>query len=228
MSSSIFDNIIAFQDTTIDYDEHIALIIYVASCNLSCKYCYNWRAIHDKSVTDFEYIAGIIKNNSEYYDGVVICGGEPSLYEDLPNMIEYLHNLNVDVKVDTNGNNLERIKTADYVAVDYKYPLNMYKKMVGSVPSDLIKALKYVGERGEIRTTVTPDHVDLDNIMYNELREIRNTRPVKWTINEYQHISTVRDKGHYDKFKNVNELTKLAKSQFDIYSEKINQNSKEL
>ena len=59
-------------------------------------------------------------------DGVVICGGEPTINKDLPKFIEKIKKQGYLVKLDTNGSNPEMLKDLantkliDYVAMDIK------------------------------------------------------------------------------------------------------------
>jgi Pyruvate-formate lyase-activating enzyme len=65
-------------------------------------------------------------------EGVVLCGGEPTLNPDLPDLIKKIKDLGFKVKLDTNGSNPKMLKELienkliDYVAMDIKLPKNRY------------------------------------------------------------------------------------------------------
>jgi pyruvate formate lyase activating enzyme len=116
----------------------------------------------------FEEIENYVRSNSEFLDGVVVTGGEPTIHADLPDLLRRLKVLGTKVKLDTNGTNpdmLEDILEAglvDYVAMDIKAPLDeKYDDLAGvPVPVDRVKrsieVLRTSGVEHEFRTTVVP------------------------------------------------------------------------
>jgi len=62
-------------------------------------------------------------------EGVVICGGEPTINKQLPQFCQKIKKLGFLVKLDTNGSNPKMLKKlideklVDYVAMDIKAPL---------------------------------------------------------------------------------------------------------
>ena len=70
-------------------------------------------------------------------DGVCLSGGEPLLQKGLENFISEIKDLGYLVKLDTNGNSFEKLKSLiesdllDYVAMDIKNSLESYGKTVG-------------------------------------------------------------------------------------------------
>lgn len=185
---SIYNHIVRIQDTINDYPDKIGLIVYVDECNLSCNYCYNMKQLQNLEPIDPNDIFEQIKI-SNYYDAVIICGGEPTLYNDLPNFVDDIKKLGMYVKIDTNGTNFNNIGNPDYVSVDYKWPLSLYQKYSRGIPNDIKSFLSNINKNlnGEIRTVVT--HLHRDNIideMVDELYDIRNgINPKKWIINRY-------------------------------------------
>jgi pyruvate formate lyase activating enzyme len=74
----------------------------------------------EKEIFDF------LRKRQGQLEGVVICGGEPTINKELPQFIEKIKNLGYAVKLDTNGSNpkmlrdLVNSKLVDYVAMDIK------------------------------------------------------------------------------------------------------------
>jgi pyruvate formate lyase activating enzyme len=72
-----------------------------------------------------------LKKRKGLLDGVVICGGEPTIYKELPAFAKKIKKLGYLVKLDTNGSNPKMLKTLigkkliDYVAMDIKAPLGV-------------------------------------------------------------------------------------------------------
>ena len=102
-------------------------------------------------------------------EGVVVCGGEPTINKDLLQFIEKIKNMGFFVKLDTNGSNPEMLKNLvdakliDYVAMDIKTSpeSQVYKNIMGEgVTIEKIKEsvefLKQDLVDFEFRTTCVP------------------------------------------------------------------------
>ena len=162
------------KSTLIDYPSKIACIIFLAMCNFRCPWCYsselvlplkiaNQPKISEKDFFDF------LRERKGLLEGVVICGGEPTVNKDLPQFIEKIKNLGYAVKLDTNGSNPEILKKLieskliDYVAMDIKAPFDndTYKNiMLEGVKTEDIKKSVEILKQGnidfEFRTTCVP------------------------------------------------------------------------
>jgi pyruvate formate lyase activating enzyme len=112
-----------------------------------------------------------LKERKEFLEGLCICGGEPTLYPDLPQFAKKIKDLGYKIKLDTNGSNsailahLINEGLVDYVAMDVKAPKEKYRELVGS-PQNFeklmenieasINILKNSDIDYEFRTTVVP------------------------------------------------------------------------
>lgn len=71
-------------------------------------------------------------------DGVVICGGEPTIQKDLIEFSRKIKALGFLVKLDTNGSNPDVLKQLleekllDYVAMDIKDAPEQYNRLLGA------------------------------------------------------------------------------------------------
>jgi pyruvate formate lyase activating enzyme len=140
------------QISTIDVPGTPAMVIYVGKCSLRCPYCYNYSLVLDDTGKGYtmEEIIGIIRLLKSFIDGVVITGGEPTIYPDLPILISAIKNEGLKVKLDTNGTNPDMIKqvlpTLDYIAMDVKSDLEGYVKL--GLPAyramDIMKSIHYI------------------------------------------------------------------------------------
>lgn len=164
--------IIGFIKTSLlDWDGHVVASIYLPGCNFRCPFCHNRDVVLDPGSFEevpFQEVEEFIKANSEFLDGVVVTGGEPTMHRDLPDLLRKLKALGVKVKLDTNGTDPEMLRDlidsglVDYVAMDLKAPLNeKYSDVAGvEVPLDKIKRsielLETSGVEHEFRTTVVP------------------------------------------------------------------------
>ena len=155
------------KESSIDYPGKFGPVIFTSACNFKCGFCHNAilnkleKLDEDKLIDDLK-----IKSKSNWYNGVCITGGEPTIYSGLENFIRKLKKLNLDVKLDTNASNPDVLrklineKLIDYVAVDIKSDKEHYSE-VAQVNVDLQKieeSLKILSSFGvknfELRTTI--------------------------------------------------------------------------
>src|SRR3989344_9208054 len=117
--------------TLIDYPGKIACVVFLAACNFRCPWCYSSELVlpvkiaKQPRVLDKEFF-DFLRQRKGLLEGVVICGGEPTVNKDLPQFLQKIKNLGYSIKLDTNGSNPEMLKDLansqliDYVAMDIK------------------------------------------------------------------------------------------------------------
>jgi len=122
--------------TLIDYPGKIAATVFLAGCNFRCPWCYSKELVlpaeikKQPKVLKKEFF-DFLKKRKELLEGVVLCGGEPTINKDLPEFIKKIKELGYAVKIDTNGSNPKMLKKLidnnliDYVAMDIKAPLGL-------------------------------------------------------------------------------------------------------
>ena len=122
--------------TLLDYPGRIACTVFLQGCNFRCPFC------HNSDLLDFapegeipvEELLAFLKKRRGMLDGVCITGGEPTVQQDLPDLLRSIKGLGYPVKLDTNGSDPAMLKSlvaeglVDYVAMDIKncrekYPL---------------------------------------------------------------------------------------------------------
>jgi pyruvate formate lyase activating enzyme len=122
-----------------------------------------------------------LKEDREQYDAVVISGGEPTIHKGLPEFLARIKDLDLAVKLETNGTNprmiarLIKLGLLDYVALDVKAPLeeNKYKEITGvSIKTSTlgkinqsIRILSRSGIEYEIRTTLIKEKHSFHDIL---------------------------------------------------------------
>jgi len=113
------------------------------------------------SVMDF------LLERKDFFDGVVISGGEPTIQPELSRFLGELKSIGYDIKLDTNGTRPEnlkdliKMKAVDYIAMDIKGPLLKYSDIVKTPVSleDIKASIKAIMESGipyEFRATLLP------------------------------------------------------------------------
>lgn len=158
----------------IDWDGKIVAVIFLPGCNLRCRFCHAGELVlHPQSLPTIPWklIESYLEKNISWIDGVVISGGEPSFYPELADLIQLIKNLNLSVKLDTNGTNPSLLKDLlkqnliDYVALDLKGPPDKYAFIVSrnidfSCIEESLTILRNSSLDYEVRTTVVPGLLD--------------------------------------------------------------------
>ncbi len=155
----------------IDYPGKISSVIYTYKCNFHCPYCYNldliipekYKKLKDISV---DWIIEELKRRSFFIKGVVITGGEPTIWgKELINLIEKIrYEVKLSIKLDTNGSNPHLIKElfekdlVDFWAVDFKTAPFRYHEIGGEFDKveKTFEILSNIPEKLEIRITLYP------------------------------------------------------------------------
>ncbi len=110
---------------------------------------------------------GVILDRAKanWIDGICITGGEPCMQKSLAETASFIKERGMDLKIDTQGSFPDRLREVlpfcDYIAMDYKMPLERYSYLAGvNVNAEKIKAslelLKESSVDYELRTTVIP------------------------------------------------------------------------
>ncbi len=163
------------KQSLVDYPGEIAAVLFTRSCNLRCPFCHNPDLLIKPKILvkpiDIEEVLGFLVQRRGFLDGVVISGGEPTLYDDLAQDIRRIKSLGFLVKLDTNGTNPALLQNLidqnclDYVAMDIKAPLDFrkYRAACGKLSRanffsirSSVHLLRNAGIKVEFRTTVVP------------------------------------------------------------------------
>jgi len=162
-----------FQGTTlIDYPGRVATTLFAVGCNYRCPFCHNAELVLPDQVDgldllDPEDVIRQLARRSGFLDAVVLTGGEPTLQPDLVVYIGRIRDLDLLVKLDTNGSDPSTLRALldlgvlDYVAVDIKGPPERYAEFGGpaadpNAVAETISLLRRSDIDYELRTTVAP------------------------------------------------------------------------
>lgn len=188
----------------LDYPGKVAAIVFTASCNFRCSFCYNPSLVLPELVTNKNKKGPSLIPEKDLFlfleerkgrlDGVVVTGGEPTLHADLPEFLKRIKALGYDVKLDTNGTNpkmlakLIKAKLIDYVAMDLKAPLDKYPKVVATlVDIEAIKKSLNLLLKGslpyEFRTTLVPGLHTQDDLLAMA-KSIKGAQ--RWFLQEFK------------------------------------------
>lgn len=130
------------KSTIIDFPGRVACTVFLAGCNFRCPWCYSPHLVLPEMIKEQpeiprEEFFSFLDSRKGLLEGVVICGGEPTTNEDLPEFAEKIKEMGFLVKLDSNGSNPQMLrqligqKLVDYIAMDIKGPKERYGKFVG-------------------------------------------------------------------------------------------------
>ena len=92
------------KSSTIDFPGTLCCVLFTRGCDLDCFYCHNRSLISAKGPALLqEDVWSFLERRRGLLDGVTISGGEPTLQEDLPEVLRRLREMGYKTKLDTNG-----------------------------------------------------------------------------------------------------------------------------
>ncbi len=159
------------QPSLIDFPGRLAAVFFVGGCHFRCRFCHNaeliatggprlsWRRIED-ACRAF---------SRDWVQAAVVTGGEPTLFDGLPDCLAFFRRLGWQVKLDTNGSNPDLLEAClpltDYVAMDIKADPDGYRELTGFADTEhLTRSIELIKTRARdycFRTTVIePFHDD--------------------------------------------------------------------
>lgn len=161
--------------TLLDFPDTPAAIFWFAGCNLRCVYCYNPDIVFGEAHIDETEALDFLKKRKGLLEGVVLSGGECTLY---PNLIPFCVTIKASgykIKLDTNGMRPDVIASLieseliDYVALDYKATEDKMSEICGGGSEkrfwESFELLKNSGIEYEVRTTLHPDLLSDEEIV---------------------------------------------------------------
>jgi len=222
--------------TLLDYPGKLAATIFIAGCNFRCPFCQNKDLILPELIEELKTYSNkeifeFLKKRQGILEAVVVTGGEPTLNTDLSRFINRCKQMDYLVKLDTNGTNPEMVekllkeRLLDYVALDYKGPIEKYYKYIFQIPNsknqipnkfkipnskiknkikETIKVLLQNRIDFELRTTVVPTlHKRADLVeMAKDLKKflvLSSRSQVFWFIQQFRPKNCLDSK--FDKIK---------------------------
>jgi len=172
--------IVGFTETSLlDWHGRISAVLWIGGCDFTCPFCHNYRIANDDpelTPVPLEEISRTVRRKRDWYDGVVLTGGEPLMHPEIFGLCRQLKDLGQPVKVDTNGSFPYALRTLlesgliDAVAMDVKAPLDSRYSRAAGRQADVtplrrtIRLLLESGVEHEFRCTLVPSLIRPDDI----------------------------------------------------------------
>ena len=156
----------ALEFNLMDFPGKIAAVAFATGCNYRCPHCHAAPLLKDAKDLGSEGFLQFLDTVKDWVNGVVICGGEPTLQPNLIPFIKKLRERKLAVKLDTNGSSPAVLAQllgeglVDYVAMDVKGPRFLWPATAGVEGHEeaMAESMKLVARfpQYEFRTTVAP------------------------------------------------------------------------
>ncbi len=137
--------------TLVNFPTKVASAVFLPGCNMRCPFCHNAELAlassiegitQDQSNNQYyplEEVFSFLEKRRKLISGVVITGGEPFASPYLSHILERIKQMELAIKIDTNGLFPKRLKevlydkdvTPDMVAIDIKTSPNRYIELMG-------------------------------------------------------------------------------------------------
>lgn len=150
----------------IDYPGKVSCVVFLTGCNFTCPYCHNPELARGQCPERIgrNALLDFLEQRRTLLDGVVVSGGEPTLWAGLNDLCREFRNLGMAIKLDTNGSRpnvlqgLIRDGLVDYIAMDLKtvpddYGPPLCNEKAGPAVLRSIAAIMDGGVDYEFRTT---------------------------------------------------------------------------
>ncbi|MEF3698651.1 MAG: anaerobic ribonucleoside-triphosphate reductase activating protein [Desulfolutivibrio sp.] len=183
-----------------DWPGRMSAVIFLGGCNLRCPHCHNaglaWRPDRYPPIEPAD-LGKFFAARGPWLDGIVITGGEPTLAEDLPELVAALTAFGPPVKVDTNGMRPAMVAAVlahapgTRFSVDVKAPYEKYPLVTGGAVtaeaarenmSRIFEVAMGHPEAFMFRTTLVPELCEAD---VQEIREVMLPSGFTLTVQSY-------------------------------------------
>ena len=137
------------ESSLVHWEGRVAAVVYLQGCNLACPACPVPHLVPrpekdgppSRGLIPAEGVLDAVFSRRSLLDGVVVAGGEPTLHEALPDLLEILRSFGLATRLVTNGTRpraLRRLLEAglvDSVALVLRAPLDaLYSVAAGREP----------------------------------------------------------------------------------------------
>jgi pyruvate formate lyase activating enzyme len=187
----------------VNFPGRVAAAVFLPGCNLRCPYCHNGELAtasvvsgprsegsDGASYASLDEVHAHLEKRKRVLGGLAISGGEPLLSAAMPGLVKKARELELSVKIDTNGTLPDRLRAIlddpetrpDMIAVDVKTSPSRYGELTVEsaagerAGTELLRSIAILAaetngssrpRRVEYRTVLVPGLVG-----ENELREI--------------------------------------------------------
>lgn len=163
----------------IHYDNLSTAVIQTGGCNFRCRHCENKNLVFLSSSSEKINVSDVLNylnKRQNMLQGVVVEGGEPLLHDGIVSLLQELRELDLNIKLCTNGSQFERLKQivdlrlADEIEVKIMGSKSYYAKYIGLESFDTSNIDKTINLliNGNIKycftLTLTDEEIDYEEL----------------------------------------------------------------
>ena len=163
----------------IHYDNLSTAVIQTGGCNFRCRHCENKNLVFLSSSSEKINVSDVLNylnKRQNMLQGVVVEGGEPLLHDGIVSLFQELRELDLNIKLCTNGSQFERLKQivdlrlADEIEVKIMGSKSYYAKYIGLESFDTSNIDKTINLliNGNIKycftLTLTDEEIDYEEL----------------------------------------------------------------
>lgn len=185
------------ESSLVHWEGRVAAVVFLQGCNLACPACPVPHLVARVEGTEgpggkgavrkpgmargglipVEGVLDAVFSRRSLLDGVVVAGGEPTLHETLPDLLEILRSFGLETRVHTNGTRPRALRRlleaglADSVSLTLRAPLDALASVAAGVELDLGGLYRSVelllGDPGEheFRVAVDPRLLTREDVL---------------------------------------------------------------
>jgi pyruvate formate lyase activating enzyme len=168
---------------------------------MRCAYCYNPHIVFGTGTISTSQAVEFLKKRQGLLDGVVLSGGEPTLFAGLADFCKTIKELGFATKLDTNGSNhivlskLVESGLVDFVSLDFKSTQEKWANIAnGGSFGSFVKSLIFLVNSKinfEVRTTIHPALLDSADAAQMSSFLLANGYNREHFVQEYRHGKTI-------------------------------------
>jgi len=163
-------------NSLLEWKKHISYVIFLGKCNFRCPWCYAPHLVFEKTQElNKQEIIEDIKQRKNFLNAICITGGEPTIHPELPGFLSKLKEINIPIRIETNGSKPDMIKQlierklVDSIVLDIKNSKEKYNETCGTNVNleniqETIDIIKASNIDHEFRTTLVPELHELEDI----------------------------------------------------------------
>ena len=182
--------------STTDFPGRLAAVVFVQGCAWRCRYCHNpeIQSRLEAPAISWHGVLDFLDHRKGLLDGVVFCGGEPTVDRHLGSAIEDVRQRGFKVGLHTAGIYPDRLRKLlpkiDWVGFDVKAPFDDYTNTTGVPGSgdrakESLNHLLASGVAHEVRTTRHPSLLSSGNLK-SMATSLRRQGVEKFALQEFR------------------------------------------
>lgn len=118
-------------NSLLEWEGKLAAVAIAGGCNLRCPYCHSWRyvtGLADLQPIPLARLFALLERQRDWLDGVVVTGGEPTLQLGVADLLRWIRDTGLPVKLHSNGTRPDRVRELldegllHTLALDFKSP----------------------------------------------------------------------------------------------------------